>query len=193
MEQQKFNDLPPLIEGPELSNELKGGPKFGEYDGWKKKISKWLRKHSPVIILIIIIIIVLGSGIYFGQKEKQTTAEQQKTSEILAEEITSNITTDTIVETAKKGEGITHLARRALSDCLAEQNTNVIELSPEQQIYVEDYLQNEIGSRPLRIGDEISFSKDLLQEAIDASLALTNSQINTLSKYVPLVPSLAMK
>ena len=49
--------------------------------------------------------------------------------------------------------------------------------SDEHKIYIEDYLKDEIGSRPLEVDEEIAFSEDLIREAIEASLQLTPEQL----------------
>lgn len=92
------------------------------------------------------------------------------------------------VET-KSGEGITHLARRTAKKHL-ENKEGSPELSAEQKIYVEDYLQNRKGTRQLKPGEELSFSQDLVEAAIDASQNLSESQLNNLTQYADQVPSL---
>jgi len=90
-------------------------------------------------------------------------------------------------EKAEPGDGVTHLARRALKDYLAKQPRE--DLTLEHKIYIEDYLKDKTGSQPLEIGDEVSFSEDLIEEAIDASLNLTPNQIENLKQYSALVTS----
>ncbi len=89
-----------------------------------------------------------------------------------------------IIETAAKGNGITHLARRALKDYLED---NPQELTNEHKIYIEDYLKDRAGPLPLDPGDELAFDENLIQEAIDASLALSDGQLKNLEKYSALV------
>tara|TARA_Y100000310_G_scaffold322375_2_gene381357 strand:+ start:8023 stop:8784 length:762 start_codon:yes stop_codon:yes gene_type:complete len=92
------------------------------------------------------------------------------------------------IETAEKGEGVTHLARKALKKYLLE---NTIEnLKPEHKIYIEDYLKNKTGTDALEIGDNKSFAKGLIQEAIQKAQNLSDEQITKISPFVPLVPNL---
>ena len=86
-----------------------------------------------------------------------------------------------ITKTASAGEGITHLARQALSEYLASSGKT---LSAEQKVYAEDYVQNRTGSELLEIGQKLSFSEDLLGEAVLASELLTDSQIENLKQYI---------
>lgn len=87
---------------------------------------------------------------------------------------------DSITKTASRGDGITHLARSAIKDYLAESGKT---LSAEQKIYAEDYAQNRVGSEFLEVGQKISFSKDLLREAVEKSQGLAEWQIENLKQY----------
>jgi len=89
-----------------------------------------------------------------------------------------------IIEKANPGEGVTHLARRALKNYLED---NPQELTNEHKVYIEDYLKDKTGSNPLEIGEEVSFSEGLVKEAIDASLQLTPDQLKNLEQYSALV------
>ena len=91
---------------------------------------------------------------------------------------------------AAKGNGATHLARYALKEYLKDKDLKN-ELSAEQKIFIEDYLRKNVKSpNPLHPGDEISFSENLIKDAIQKAQALSPSQIQNLSQYVPLVPSI---
>lgn len=92
----------------------------------------------------------------------------------------------TIIEKAIKGDGVTHLARRALKSYQADHPQ---ELTNEHKIYIEDFLKDRIGSNPLEIGEEISFSEDLIKQAINASMELNEQQLENLKQYSALVVS----
>jgi hypothetical protein len=94
-----------------------------------------------------------------------------------------------IIVTVQSGNGYTHLARKALAEYL--DTTGDQGLKAEHKIFMEDYLQKKITDRhSLHSGDEISFSESQIQEAVDAAQDLTDAQVQNLSVYVPLVPSL---
>lgn len=95
---------------------------------------------------------------------------------------------DEFIETAEKGQGVTHLARKALKRYL-EKNP-VQNLKPEHKIYIEDYLKIKTGNELLEIGDKKSFSKELIQKAVQKAQNLSENQIAKISPYVPLVPNL---
>lgn len=85
-----------------------------------------------------------------------------------------------ITQTAKPGDGITHLARRALKEHLTASSKS---LSPEQKIYAEDYVQNRVGEESLAIGQKLSFSTDLLSEAVEQAEQLEQWEIENLTQY----------
>jgi len=88
------------------------------------------------------------------------------------------------VETAQAGEGITHLARRAATRWLAENNPGY-EMTNEQRIYIEDYIQNRLGTEGLSVGETRTISVDLITEAVNAAGQLNSSQLHNLSQYTP--------
>jgi hypothetical protein len=91
-------------------------------------------------------------------------------------------------EKAAKGEGVTHLARKALKRYLSFEP--VPSLTKEHKIYIEDYMKDRIGSFKLKVGQEITFSSSLIKEAISSAMKLTQNQLNNLKQYSKLVPSL---
>lgn len=82
---------------------------------------------------------------------------------------------------AVKGEGITHLARKALNQYLSENNDST--LTASHKVYVEDYLKNKIGSQGIGIGHTETISKVSIEGAIAASKKLSQSQLDNLKKY----------
>jgi hypothetical protein len=201
-------DQKPLLNSPKRtdmpnSEEILGGPEFEPAPGWGHRVSQWLKKYFSRVILpgIAIVILVLGINNYMANKSDRETFEldevgttgivrlEEDTGEILTVE--ERVYTDdegdavSILEVADPGEGITHLARKALKKYL-EFNED-LELQDEHKIYIEDYLKDMIGSEPLEIGDTIEFSTLDMSDAIDAALTLNDAQIENLSKYVPLV------
>ena len=104
-------------------------------------------------------------------------------------EIISQETGEAFIETAVHGDGTTHLARKALASYLEKNNDS--ELTAEHKIYIEDYLRKNVGHvGGVRVGDQISFSKTLIKDAIGQAKTLTESQLKNLEKYSALVPEL---
>jgi len=180
------------------------GPQFGTSQ--ESRFKKWVSKYGSSVILPIIALLILAGGIYLyaNQKGDGITPLLESNNANIQENVTNqNITiiqedekpdvqkipeavkqNGNIIEKAIKGDGVTHLSRRVLGNYLKD---NPQELTNEHKIYIEDYLKDNIGSKPLEIGDEISFSEDLIQQAINASLELTPEQLKNLEKYSALV------
>jgi len=99
-------------------------------------------------------------------------------------------TTEGFIVTADRGDGLTHLARRAAADYLAQNPDN--SLTAAHKIYIEDYMRKATAhSGGVHAGEQVSFSKSVISQAIDASKNLTDAQLDNLQKYVALVPSLS--
>lgn len=97
---------------------------------------------------------------------------------------TVELTDEGYVETAAAGDGITHLARRATTRYLSENEVG-FELTNEHRIFIEDYVQNRIGSQGLSLGEQVSVSYQLIDEAVTAAENLTPAQLNNLTQYTP--------
>jgi hypothetical protein len=116
---------------------------------------------------------------------KEEVKPVQKPAEAVAE---SRETETAFVETAIRGDGATHLARRALGNFL-EKNPDSA-LSKEHKIYIEDYLRKHVSYGHIRTGSSLEFSKSLIQEAIGKSKQLNDRQLSNLKKYSDRAPSL---
>jgi len=161
------------------------------------RISKW-----PVILGLIIVAGILG---YLGVIVWRTypeifqklpavvlnlAEEEPTTEEIVQETPEIQISGEKkYVETAEQGEGITHLARKALKKYLQKKSQS-FEVTPEHKIYIEDCIAKEIGAKWLNLGEELEISEDLIAEAIEKAETLTPEQLQNLTQYSQLVPSL---
>lgn len=118
------------------------------------------------------------------QKEEAVPQEQVTSA------ATSSETDGSFIETAGRGDGTTHLARRALANYL-EKNPDS-ELKAEHKIYIEDYLRKKVDFQGrVFVGTSVEFSKGLIQEAIGKAKELNEAQVKNLQKYTVLVPSLS--
>ncbi len=117
-----------------------------------------------------------------------TTVAKDNKPEVSAAEA-SKETESSFVETASKGEGLTHLARRATANYL-EKNPDSA-LTKEHKIYIEDYLRKSVGHKGgVHVGTSVEFSKDLVQKAIEKSKTLNENHLKNLQKYSARVSSL---
>lgn len=165
----------------------------------REGVSKWL-----IVLGAVVGIVVLG---YFGTKiweenpeileRLPATALRFVTREPVSVELEEEVPELNIIlpqerdyiEVAEKGDGITHLVRRALREYLAEKPQN-FEVTPEHKIYVEDYTAKKIGADWLQLGEIREISGDLIKEAIEIAETLTPEQLQNLTQYSQLAPFL---
>lgn len=180
----------------------------------------WLKRHAQKIVLSLIVVLIGVGGYYFykSYQDRQellrpalegteglaelpgpspSPTVETETPQVLGAAMTKVETPEVkkqssqLVAKAARGNGATHLARQALKEYLGDKTDLANQLKAEHKIYIEDYLQKHVEHpKILHIGDELTFSDDLMKEAIGLAQKLTDSQINNLHKYVLLVPSL---
>lgn len=85
-------------------------------------------------------------------------------------------------EVAQAGDGITHLARRAMERELERQKPD-FEVTAEHKVFIEDYIQNRVGRERLKLGETRRIKKELVREAINAARNLTDAQLQNLKQY----------
>lgn len=92
------------------------------------------------------------------------------------------------VETAEAGDGMTHLARRALTHAL--ENNSDWQLSAEQKVYVEDYLQKQAGGNAaVEPGAKVEFSKEMMNQAVTNAKGLNEAQLARIKPFAEKVNS----
>lgn len=188
------------------------GPDFENSSGSSKE---WFRQHSQKIVLSLIVVLLAVGGFYFYKNYQehqnlldpaiqglQSTPSQNPVSPSPETKITTPQKTEVqtpvvqkqenkIMVKAAKGNGATHLARQALKEYLKDKSFVNSKLTPERKVYIEDYLQKHVAhDNVLHAGDEFSFSDELILNAINKSLELSDPQLKNLSKYAVKVPSL---
>lgn len=88
--------------------------------------------------------------------------------------------------TAERGEGLTHIARTAMNKYLSDNNIN---LSAEQKVYAEDYIQRRMqeerdGDDIVLLNEELRVSYDYVSSGIADAQNLTAHQISNLTQFV---------
>lgn len=179
----------------------------------------WLKKNSQKITMGVILLLLAVGSFYFYKSYQERTAllkpavndirasiektaippaelakatSQVKGAEITRTEPEAIRANGKIIVSPAKGNGVTHLARQALKEYLKDNPELAKGLKAEHKIYIEDYLRKNLADAPeaLQMNDTLSFPQELIQDAISQAQQLTDSQLNNLQKYVPLVPSL---
>ncbi len=184
---------PPLI-----AKEIQERINAAKSNGWGGQLASTFLRNKKGAMIGIAAILLFALGSYISNNSEKTADTTPKNEQALPSQILPGqsailpIELDgkgdviiagakaAITKTANYGEGITHLARYALAEYLAETGTS---LSSEQKIYAEDYVQNKTGEEALGIGESLSFSKILLDEAVRHAEALEQWQITNLKQY----------
>ena len=115
--------------------------------------------------------------------------EKENDEELEEEVIIEEVYTETYVEKAEKGDGLTHLSRKAITTYMNEEG---LELSDEERVYMEDYVQKRIapektGPRYLEVGEEVEISREIIEDALLEVENLTPNQLDNLTHYASLV------
>lgn len=170
----------------------------------------WQRlKESPRTVSALIIILIVAAAIYAFSGEETTKSEMPDKSDVAvteeegeeviqkepkiaagvtgSEEVGEVIpeakrTKEGYVEVAQAGDGFTHLARRATTRWLSENQTSYA-VTDEHRIYIEDYIQNQLGTQGLKPGDTHTVSFDVIAEAVTAAENLSEQQLQNLTQY----------
>ena len=123
------------------------------------------------------------------EENKDTEVAENKTEESKKEEMSADIqkTETTITLKAQAGEGVTHLARKAIAEYTKDKN---ITLSKEQKLYAETVLKDKNYKHHLNSGQEVEFDVNNLSDTIQKAQNLSEKEIKAWSKYTHLVPSL---
>lgn len=90
------------------------------------------------------------------------------------------------IEVAARGEGVTHLARKALLRHIAAAKSDY-EVTAEHKVWMEDYIKDQVGRTPLALGESVEIQKELVQNAVAEAQKLTDAQRKNLTRYSRLV------
>ncbi|OGI18433.1 MAG: hypothetical protein A3J06_03430 [Candidatus Moranbacteria bacterium RIFCSPLOWO2_02_FULL_48_19] len=170
----------------------------------------WIQENLRIIVSVFIVA-AIALGIYSYSQRSQTitddgantlletkgsdtgtdqTGDKQPPSAIKVEVksgvvVTPELSRETetsFIEQAERGNGSTHLARRALAHYL-EKNPDS-SLSAEHKVYIEDYLRKNVSFRgAVTTKTSIEFSKNLIKQGIEKSKTLNDRQLQNLKKY----------
>jgi hypothetical protein len=128
-----------------------------------------------------------------GEKKDQVVVKEEKKEEakppvVTPAETKAEKTGEGYTVKAAPGDGLTHLARKALREYLAA-NPDA-NLTKEHKIYIEDYLRKNVAVGSLRPGDSRVFSDSLVKDSIAQAKTLNAGQLKNLQKYSARVSNL---
>lgn len=178
---------------------------MNQEDNMSDQAKTWLQDNLRIIVSIFIVA-AIALGIYsYSQRSEEmlsdTTTLAPSDSDLTTEGVdtplnpspvtkptamkpaeVSQETATAFIETAVRGDGTTHLARRALMNYL-EKNPDS-SLTGAHKVYIEDYLRKQLPQKSgVHVGTSVEFSKDMVRQAIEHSKNLTPKQLQNLKKY----------
>lgn len=203
---------PATAEGPQENvSDLQKKIEAAKSNGWGAQLGKFVTEYRKKIVLLAVLSVLVVGGLYTYNKSTEGLSPQGGMASIAQTAYTEGDETgsaqsdagsinfpphaldiriaqvpatennySTITKIAASGDGVTHLARAAIADYLVETGKS---LTDEQKVYAEDYVQNEIGSESLEVGQRLSFPKSLLNEAVAGAEELQNWELENLKQY----------
>ncbi len=156
-------------------------------------------KLKNVLMAVIVVLAVSGSFLYLFERNSpqggflgnlsgtipiERSAEQEGEKESNVDE-TAEEQKDFYSEQAEEGDGLTHIARKVLRKHIQEEEISGVE--EEHIIFMEDYIQKNLGGGPLSLGEEVAVSFELVSEAFQKAELLTEEQLENLKQYSSLV------
>lgn len=187
-------------------------------DGTEGGFLERLRNSPRTVSTIIVVLIVVGAIFAFSDRgqqpetpgasptptgatptpESSPTPEGEATPTPKADRTTptsaptplpeARETEEAYIEVASRGDGVTHLTRRALTRSVETAKPD-FELTVEHKVWIEDYLKDRISRKSLKVGENVTVSKELVREAIGKSKELTDAQLKHLKRYSQMVSS----
>ena len=115
------------------------------------------------------------------EEKKDDSKKSEQKKEITGKGPNVVYNDDSISVSAMKGDGLTHLARRATAEYLS--HNNITDLSDGQKIYIEDYVRRSVAKRRVKPGMTFVFKLSAIKTGIEKAKALTENQKRHLSFY----------
>jgi hypothetical protein len=130
---------------------------------------------------------VINSMVFYAEPQVQNKSDSSE----MWSPVCKKFETESFDIEVESGFGITNIAREAISDYFTYMSIYGMEetfdekytLSAEEKIYAEDYIRKQLEPSELKVGEIITVSCGLVEEATLKSRLLTISQTKNLEKY----------
>ena len=142
-----------------------------------------------IFLFALLAFVFIAAYLWFDYKDTyQTVKEVTKISTPVEKKVETPIPIEKKIykEVAKKGDGVTHLARRAIAKYLKEKNLTTI--TNEQKVFAEDFLvkklENKYGKVRMAPESVIEFDGASIDDAVSLSLKVDGKNLTKYSKKV---------
>ncbi|MDX1535655.1 MAG: hypothetical protein R3346_02775 [Candidatus Spechtbacterales bacterium] len=188
--------------GPKFGKDALSKIESDKFSGWGKKIKDFVQEKKYALVAVLGVVLFAAAGFWAATALHGTSlplglADLQKG---VAVEEGASVTTPTfdnvslttqgssqvasstseITLAAETGEGVTHVARKAVTQQMEKAG---LSLSAEQRIYAEDFLKDQVGATTLTLGQEVTFSAEDINAAIAAAQGLSEAELQNLTQY----------
>lgn len=151
------------------------GPVFEAGPGWGGKLGRWIKAKWSTRILPAIAVMILLTGI-------ARVYSRPANENLITEGGLPFPSPEAVSIQVQKGEGVIAVSRRALAAYL--QNFPDIQLKPEERLHVDNFFKTKFQNAAISAGQEISFLKKDIQQAINEALQLSEGQRQKLRAYL---------
>ena len=120
-----------------------------------------------------------GETVYEGEGQ-----DNDGDSESQASEAEAQGENGTYTMTAERGDGVTHLARDAVSQYLENNPDQAEQVTPAHRVYLETVLTQRNYQPSLEVGETVSFSQSEVSNAVQDAVELPQDEVNDWQPYV---------
>lgn len=157
----------PLLDGG--SGAQLPGPLFRARPGWGGRLREWAHENLYVVVFRLILLIAAGLVI-------ASLVGHRGASEALAPSPTPTAQPEaTYYEVALAGEGMTHLAAKAINN-YSDDQIPPLKLDAIQHLFAVDTLARSAGWHRLQLGDGVTFRTAVVEDVIFLAHSLSAAQ-----------------
>jgi len=157
------------------------GPMFRARPGWGGQLREWLHENLYVVVFRLLLLVAAGLVIIsiVGHRNAPVAALPSPTS--LA--VTPQSSHDPYYQVALAGEGMTHLAAKAVNE-YAQDQIPPLKLDAVQHLFAVDALARNAGWHRLALGDGVTFRTSVVADVIFLAKSLSASQRSAWAKIL---------
>lgn len=150
------------------------GPVFRSRPGWGGRLRAWLRENLYVLIFRGVLLLALVLIVHSLWRARLTGT-------VVATPSPAPLAQIPHIQTARPGEGVFHLAARALDAYLA---AHAATLAPVEHLAAVDTLWRTHGPARLAVGQTLDFDDRTVSDAIAAAKAMSPVRRKEFSQYL---------
>ena len=154
------------------------GPMFSARPGWGGQLREWLHENLYVVVFRLLLLIAAGLVIasIVGRRSAPVAVLPSPTA-------TPDTTHDSYYQVALAGEGMTHLAAKAVNEYSNDQ-IPPLQLDAIQHLFAVDALARNAGWHRLALGDGVTFRTSVVADVIFLAKSLSPAQRSAWARFL---------